>query len=99
MLLVRELRPDGGRPAVTQETLENDTSERPRRRRSGLTRMVVAVVVLGLLVVAGVLVVRTLPDPFAERTVDRSTAPLLVALTDIAEYHAASGTFQVLVDL
>jgi hypothetical protein len=49
--------------------------------------------------VAGALVVRTLPDPFAERTTDRSSAPLLVALTDIAEYHAATGTFQVLVDL
>jgi hypothetical protein len=31
--------------------------------------------------------------------VDRSTAPLMVALADIAEYHAATGTFQVLVDV
>lgn len=83
---------------MSQETLETETTNQ-RRRRPGMTRLLVAVVVLALLVVAGALVVRTLPDPFTERTTDRSTAPLLVALTDIAEYHAATGTFQVLVDL
>ena len=31
--------------------------------------------------------------------IDRSPAPLLLAMRDIADYHAASGTFQVLVDV
>jgi hypothetical protein len=85
---------------VTQELLDSENETSPmRRRRPRMTRLLVAVVVLALLVVAGALVVRTLPDPFTERTTDRSSAPLLVALTDIAEYHAATGTFQVLVDL
>jgi hypothetical protein len=37
-------------------------------------------------------------DPFGQETVDRSTTPLLLALDDLHEYHAATGTFQVVVD-
>lgn len=37
-------------------------------------------------------------DPFGRDVVDRSTTPLLLALQDLEEYHAASGTFQVVVD-
>jgi hypothetical protein len=40
-----------------------------------------------------------LSDTFEQQTVDRGPAPLLVALADIAEFHAATGSFQVLVDL
>jgi hypothetical protein len=36
---------------------------------------------------------------FAPQTVDRGPAPLMAALADISEYHAATGTFQVLVDV
>ncbi len=35
----------------------------------------------------------------AEQVVDHSPAPLLLAMRDIAQYHAATGTFQVLVDV
>ncbi len=38
-------------------------------------------------------------DPFATQTVDHSPAPLLVQLRDVAQYRAATGTFQVLVDI
>jgi hypothetical protein len=38
-------------------------------------------------------------DPFEEQIVDRSPAALLVTLRDVAEYTAARGTFQVLVDV
>jgi len=37
-------------------------------------------------------------DPFAEKVTDRSTTPLLLALDDLHEYHAATGTFQVVID-
>ncbi len=43
--------------------------------------------------------VPSLSNPFAQQTVDRSTPPLLLALADLNEYHAATGTFQVVVDL
>jgi hypothetical protein len=37
-------------------------------------------------------------DPFGQEVVDRSTTPLLLALADLTEYHAATGTFQVVID-
>src|SRR5688500_19145302 len=40
-----------------------------------------------------------MPDPPATQTVDRSPAALLLAMRDIADFHAASGTYQVLVDV
>lgn len=36
---------------------------------------------------------------FGERTIDRSQPPLLVSLTDLAEYRAASANFEVIVDI
>ena len=53
--------------------------------------------VLGVVWIKGVL-----PDfhnPFASRTVDRTQQPVLLAVRDIGEYRAASGEYQVIVDL
>ena len=51
------------------------------------------------LVPVGMKVAGWLPDePFGQDVVDRSTTPLLLALDDLDEYHAATGTFQVVVD-
>jgi hypothetical protein len=36
---------------------------------------------------------------FGERTIDRSQPPLLLSLTDLAEYRAASANFEVIIDL
>lgn len=41
----------------------------------------------------------SLPNPFAESTVDRSPPAVLRALEDLSEYRAATGYFQVIVDL
>ena len=38
-------------------------------------------------------------NPFGTKTVDRSAPPLLKSLTDLARFQAASGTYQVVVDL
>jgi hypothetical protein len=38
-------------------------------------------------------------NPFQQQSVDRSSTPLLTAMRDVAEFRAASGTYQVLVDL
>jgi hypothetical protein len=76
-------------------------SRRPRRSTRGRVRLLA--VGLGL-VVAVPLADRAfdlLPDwdnPFAQEVVDRSTPPLMLALEDIEEYHAATGTFQVVID-
>jgi uncharacterized protein DUF4230 len=84
---------------MTQETLEPDTERTRRPRRRIPVRAIVIVAVLGVLALVAIQVVSSLRGSFEERTIDRSTAPLMVALEDIAEYHAATGTFQVLVDV
>ena len=80
-------------------------SERDRlvieRRPSRLRRVFVA----GLVVIGGYTVaqmVDLLPsvhNPFGTTTVDRSQPAILKAVADISEYHAATGNFQVIVDL
>lgn len=66
-------------------------------RYVSLPRLPVAV-----LVPLGAQMVDSLPtwdSPFEQQIVDRSPAPLLTALQDVAQFRAAIGTFQVLVDL
>jgi hypothetical protein len=54
---------------------------------------------VAVLVPVGMQVAGWLPeDPFGQDVVDRSTTPLLLALEDLQEYHAATGAFQVVVD-
>lgn len=89
---------------MPQQLLEPDTAVRtkpPRRGRPPL-KLLAAVAAVAFAVPIGAQVAGVLPnlnDPFAQQTVDRSPAPLMVALADLSEYHAATGTFQVLVDL
>ncbi len=71
----------------------------PRRRRRVSLRLVAAAVGAAVLLPVGIKVADWLPDdPFGQQVVDRSTTPLLLALQDLHEYHAATGTFQVVVD-
>lgn len=58
------------------------------------------VVLLGLLVpgwISGLL--PSIPNPFAEKTVDRSGAAVLRSVRGLQELHAATGHFEVVVDL
>jgi hypothetical protein len=86
---------------MAQQLLEPSTTPRtPRRRPSAKLVAVVAAVAVAVPVGAQVVgAFPALPGSFKQEVVDRSPAPLMVALADIAEYHAATGTFQVLVDL
>ncbi len=92
-------------PATVQDrpaaALPSD-EERPRpsrRMRRLRRRLVAAGLGLAVLVPVGVQVADWLPDnPFGQDTVDRSTTPLLLALEDLHEYHAATATLQVVVD-
>ncbi len=89
---------------MAQRLLEPDTTPwtgRPRRRRPSL-KALAAVAALAIAVPVGAQVMGALPalsGTFEQQTVDRGPAPLMTALTDIAEYHAVTGTFQVLVDI
>ena len=76
---------------------------RPPRPRLPL-RLLVGIVVLlaALLAVSRLTDLRlwpSLPNPFASREVDRSQPVLLKSIEDLKVYKAATGNFQVLVDL
>jgi Protein of unknown function (DUF4230) len=78
-------------------------SWRPPRRRlpagvvAGLVLLLV--VLLGVSTVGGLRLWPSLPNPFATRQVDRSQPVLLQAIEDLEVYKAATGNFQVVVDL
>lgn len=73
------------------------TNSRERGGRSGgLILLFAAVGLAALFVLAGNLFGFL---DFSERTIDRSQPPLLISLTDLSEYRAATANFEVIVDL
>jgi hypothetical protein len=74
---------------------------RPRRRRAG-TRTIALLVVLAALVYAVLEGLHALPhwlNPFHETTKDRSGPVLLRSIQNLSRYEAATGNYQVVVDL
>lgn len=67
-------------------------------RLAGLAAAVGAVLVL-VVVLAAVHLLPQLRNPFGETTTDRSGPVLLKSITQLSRYEAASGSFQVVVDL
>jgi hypothetical protein len=59
----------------------------------------IAAVVAALLVLSAVHLLPQLRNPFAETTTERSGPVLLKSITALSRYEAASGSFQVVVDL
>jgi Protein of unknown function (DUF4230) len=88
---------------MAHQLLEPDTRTwTGRRRRRPSLKLLAAVAAVAIALPIGAQFAGLFPalsDTFAPQTVDRGPAPLLTALTDISEYHAATGTFQVLVDI
>ena len=79
-----------------------DTGRRTAPRRRVPVRLIAAGAALALLVPAGLGIrdwVAGWGNPLEPEIVDRSTAPLLLALDDLSEYHAATADLQVMVDL
>jgi hypothetical protein len=71
------------------------------RPSSAVARLVATVVAVVLVIVVGLYAARTVFDwsPFGTEERDRSGPVVLTALRDLSEYHAASGSYQVLIDL
>lgn len=72
-----------------------------RGRRRGVAVTAAVVLLVGIAILATVLL-RLLPslsNPFGTETVDRSGPVLLTRLTDLARFQAATGSFQVIVDV
>ncbi len=97
-------RLDGG---VTQMSGQGGGAAQAGGRGGGprLLRWVAVLAVAGAAVIAAVLVfsaVHLLPqlrNPFTESTTVRSEPALLQSITSLSRYEAASGSFQVVVDL
>ena len=71
----------------------------PRMPRvGGIIAAIVAVLVL-ILVLSAVHLLPQLRNPFAETTTVRSQPVILKSITNLSRYEAASGSFQVVVDL
>ena len=71
----------------------------PRMPRvSGIVAAIVAVLVL-IVVLSAVHLLPQLRNPFAETTTVRSQPVILKSITNLSRYEAASGSFQVVVDL
>ena len=71
----------------------------PRMPRvGGIVAAIVSVLVL-LLVLSAVHLLPQLRNPFAETTTVRSQPVILKSITNLSRYEAASGSFQVVVDL
>jgi hypothetical protein len=86
---------------ANSETAE-DTQQIAERPRQPWVRAVVTVVVLVVLVYAGLEALHKLPhwlNPFGETTKDRSAPVVLNSIQNLSRYEAASGNYQVVVDL
>jgi hypothetical protein len=70
----------------------------PVRWLGGVIGAIVAVLVL-IVALSAVHLLPQLRNPFAETTTDRSQPALLKSITSLSRYEAASGSFQVVVDL
>ena len=80
-------------------TEDKQIAERPRQP---ILRAIVVVVVLVALVYAGLEAVHKLPhwlNPFGETTKDRSAPVVLNSIQNLSRYEAATGNYQVVVDL
>ena len=90
-------------PSALQERSDVHTPSHvsePRRRRLPL-KLAAAGIGIAVLVPLADRAFDLLPswdNPFQQEVVDRSTPPLMLALADLEEYHAATGTFQVVID-
>ncbi|MDQ3906322.1 MAG: DUF4230 domain-containing protein [Actinomycetota bacterium] len=79
-----------------------ETSERPANRRRIPRKLIAVVIGIAVLVPVTTQFADVLPhwsNPFKQQIVDRSPTPLLLTLQNLSQYHAATGTFQVVVDV
>jgi len=84
---------------LSQPTAQNPGKTMPRMPRvGGIVAAIVAVIVL-IVVLSAVHLLPQLRNPFAETTTVRSQPVILKSITNLSRYEAASGSFEVVVDL
>jgi hypothetical protein len=87
-------------PAAEPREPVSVVPERGRRRGPGRWLLVIGMITLGATLLALLLLGRLVSgfNPFDRDTVDRTEPAVLLAVRDLAEFHAATGEFQVIVD-
>src|SRR5207302_8050007 len=84
---------------LSQRTAQNARKTMPRMPRvGGIVAAIVAAIVL-IVVLSAVHLLPQLRNPFAETTTVRSQPVILKSITNLSRYEAASGSFEVVVDL
>jgi hypothetical protein len=93
-------------PALLQELARTVVTERLTPSLKRRSRVPTRLIAAGVTVAVAVPLVSALGDwisawgnPLEQEVVDRSTPPLLLALDDLQEYHAATADLQILVDV
>lgn len=86
-------------PRVGPNQVTGASSPSMMRSRGALAALAVVVVLLGVGVTKLGDLLPSFGNPFATDTVDRSQPALLQAIEDLAEYRAATGQFQVIIDV
>lgn len=71
---------------------------RPRRGGGRVIGTALAAVLVAGLALLGLRSIVTWPD-FGDKEIDRSGPAVLTAMRDLSEYHAASGSYQIVVDV
>src|SRR6266700_1491823 len=84
---------------LSQPTAQSARKTMPRMPRvGGIVAAIVAAIVL-IVVLSAVHLLPQLRNPFAETTTVRSEPVILKSITNLSRYEAASGSFEVVVDL
>jgi Protein of unknown function (DUF4230) len=96
--------PDDDVAGSAGPSTDGTTKTIDRRRGGSIFRtvkwLVAAVLVVILIIVGGIaLLLPHLGNPFSAQKKDRSQPPLLLSIQDLARFEAASGNFQVIVDV
>jgi hypothetical protein len=95
------LTPVRRRSAPPQPVPSQQPPSAPPRRPFPWGLVAIGVVVAAFVLVPGWLtgLLPSLPNPFAEETVDRSQPALLRSIQNLSEFKAATGQFEVIVDI
>jgi len=84
---------------LSQPTTHNARKNMPRMPRVGGIVAAIAAVIVLIVVLSAVHLLPQLRNPFAETTTVRSQPVILKSITNLSRYEAASGSFEVVVDL